>query len=283
MKSFVIMYSHPKDNEIRKAYESGLGIRNTSKALGIGRSTIEYAIQRMGITRPHVINDLGNKEKQILDLARKGYGHRSICKMLGIKSEQPCRKLIKKHGIRHKCRVRDDRSWGWAIADIESMAEAERAYQRWWKDAYTERLTTSQKYYANHERNKERSRIAGQIRYNRIKNEPWNKARQFARSQLMRIARQVRQCQFSKRTNDYLGCTYQQAADYITTQLQPQWTWQNYGIQWEIDHRIQLSDGNLLDEVHMHQVCHYTNLRPMSVTANRTRLRGAWCGRQQSA
>jgi transposase-like protein len=274
------MYSHPKDNEIRKAYESGLGIGSTSKALGLGRKTIYNAIQRMGITRPHVINDLVDKEKQILDLARKGYGHRSICKMLGIKSEQPCRKLIKKHGIRHKSRV----SWGWAIADIESMAEAERAHQKWWKQANPAlRFTPMQYYYANHERSKERSRISQKKRYNQIKNEPWNKARKFARNQLIRIARQNRQCQFSNRTIVYLGCTYQQAADYITSQLQHQWTWQNYGIVWEIDHRVQLSDGNLLDEAHMHQVCHYTNLRPMSVTANRTRPRGTWSRRQQSA
>jgi transposase-like protein len=278
------MYSHPKDNEIRKAYESGLGIGNTSKALGLGRKTIYNAIQRMGITRPHVINDLVDKEKQILDLARKGYGHRSICKMLGIKSELPCRKLIKKHGIRHKYRVKDDRSWGWAIAEIESMADAERAHQRWWREANpAARSAQMRRYYANHEHRKEQSRISHNKRYNRIKNEPWNKARQFARDQLRRIVEQVRQCQFSKRTIDYLGCTYQQAADYITTQLQHQWTWQNYGIVWEIDHKTQLSDGNLLDEAHMHRVCHYTNLRPMSVTVNRTRPRGAWAGRQQSA
>ena len=278
------MYSHPKDNEIRKAYESGLGIGNTGKVLGLGRRTIYNAIKRMGITRPHVINDLGNKEKQILDLARKGYGHRSICKMLGIKSEQPCRKLIKKHGIRHKFRVRDDRSWGWAIADIKSMAEAERQHQRWWKEANPAVLSTDmRRYYANHEHNKEKSRISHKKSYNRIKNEPWNKARAFARNQLMRIARQNRQCLFSNRTIVYLGCTYQQAADYITAQLQHQWTWQNYGIVWEIDHKVQLSDGSLLDKVHMHQVCHYTNLRPMSVTANRSRPRGAWSRRQQSA
>jgi hypothetical protein len=118
-------------------------------------------------------------------------------------------------------------------------------------------------------------------RYWRVKDSPEYKAKRFARAQLRRIKRQAMGYAKTCRTHQYLGCTYQEAADHIAKQLPPHWTWQNYGKEWEIDHIKQLSDGDLTNPAHIKQVCHYTNLRPLAVRDNRTREWGQYAGRQR--
>jgi hypothetical protein len=135
-------------------------------------------------------------------------------------------------------------------------------------------------YYANLERSRERGRVNARTRHARVKSTPEFKAKVFARNQLMRIKRQAIGYAKTLRAHQYLGCTYQHAAEYIEAQLPPGWGWHNHGTIWEIDHVIQLSDGSLLDQEHVRRVCHYTNLRPLEVTTNRTRPRGHWAGRQ---
>ncbi len=163
---------------------------------------------------------------------------------------------------------------GYYDAEIRPMLDAERHHQRWWRRANPKTtVRPTNQYYA---------KIA-RARYWRIKDTPEYKAEQFARAQLRRIKRQAMGYAKTCRTHEYLGCTYQQAADHITTQLQTGWTWANYGKAWEIDHKIQLSDGPLTDSAHVRAVCHYTNLRPMAVVDNRTRQWGPYAGRQATA
>jgi hypothetical protein len=139
-------------------------------------------------------------------------------------------------------------------------------------------------YYENHEEAKRKGRESAAMRYAKVKETPEYKAKAFARNQLMRIARQVRLCQKSRggiRTQGWLGCTYAEAAAHITSQLQDGWIWGNYGLVWEIDHRVQLSDGDLMSDEHMRRVCHWSNLRPMLIAENRSRPRGAMSHKQR--
>lgn len=173
---------------------------------------------------------------------------------------------------------------GYCDAEIAPQIALERTHNDWWRKAHpSQKNHALAYYYAKHDANKVAGAKRAKERYYKLRNTPEYKAKQFARNQLARIVRQVRQDQLSRHTHEYLGCTYQEAANHITKQLPPQWTWENYGSVWEIDHRIQLSDGLLTDNEHLTRVCHYTNLRPMAITENRSRKRGNKHGQQYAA
>ncbi len=281
------VFTHPKDAEIKALYLSGKSLREVGIALGISRSVVEYSCERQGITRDPPKSTVLGREDEVLALARLGYGFKAIGKRLGVHvAAVAVKSLLKRHGIKHGNRgmseqPRTQKLWG--IADIVEGQRAEREYEAAITRAYTPKITQMQRYYADHANSKARSAANARKRHERLKNTPEWKAKQFARNQLARIKRQVMQNQKSKRTHEYLGCTYKHAAQHITAQLKDGWTWDNYGIAWEIDHIVQLSDVDLLDAEQMARVCHYTNLRPLAVTDNRSRPRGllAWQRKQQ--
>lgn len=66
----------------------------------------------------------------------------------------------------------------------------------------------------------------------------------------------------SKRTNEYLGCSYEEYFVYLQERFDGNMSWENYGSYWEIDHTYPLSKGGSF---------HYTNTQPMEVTENRTK------------
>ena len=69
----------------------------------------------------------------------------------------------------------------------------------------------------------------------------------------------------SCRTNELLGCTWNEAYNYLETLFQENMTWENHGMfGWHIDHIIPLDaikDINNIDEIK--KICHYTNLQPL--------------------
>jgi hypothetical protein len=64
----------------------------------------------------------------------------------------------------------------------------------------------------------------------------------------------------TKKSIEYLGCSYEEYKIYLEKQFDENMTWDNYGSYWEIDHLIPLSKNGSF---------HYTNTRPLSVTENR--------------
>jgi hypothetical protein len=66
----------------------------------------------------------------------------------------------------------------------------------------------------------------------------------------------------TKRTNEYLGCSYEEYSLYLENKFTDNMNWENYGIYWEIDHTIPLSKGGSF---------HYTNTTPMTISANRSK------------
>ena len=67
--------------------------------------------------------------------------------------------------------------------------------------------------------------------------------------------------------NKYLGCTIEEFKQHIEKQLPKEWTWDNYGKLWNIDHITPLNYNNPTIE----QVCerlHYTNTKPMLASEN---------------
>lgn len=66
----------------------------------------------------------------------------------------------------------------------------------------------------------------------------------------------------TKRTNEYLGCSYEEYSLYLEKQFTKEMNWDNYGTYWEIDHTIPLSKGGSF---------HYTNTTPMIISENRSK------------
>ena len=66
----------------------------------------------------------------------------------------------------------------------------------------------------------------------------------------------------SKKTNEYLGCSYEEYALYLEKQFDQNMNWENYGTYWEVDHIQPLSKGGTF---------HFTNTQPMYYSENRSK------------
>lgn len=66
-----------------------------------------------------------------------------------------------------------------------------------------------------------------------------------------------------------LGCSVQEAKQYIEAKFQPGMTWDNWGVHgWHLDHIKPLKSFDLTNPEHIKQVCHYTNLQPLWASDN---------------
>ena len=63
----------------------------------------------------------------------------------------------------------------------------------------------------------------------------------------------------SLRMERLVGCTREEARNWIEAQFLPGMTWENYGA-WHIDHMLPWEHFNLFDESEHPKVMHYTNL-----------------------
>lgn len=223
----------------------------------------------------------------IARLYAAGDGTKAIAKAIGA-GQASIRQGLIKRGLYQFGRNRKRNQVGvWAgyyDAEIAPLMALEKQHQAWWRKAYpSQKNSALAYYYANHEANKAACAERARNHYHATKHTPEFKAMRFARRQLLRIAQQTKRRFKQRKTQEYLGCSYAQATEHITKLLPMGWTWANYGRVWEIDHIIPLSAGQLTDHDHLNRVCHYTNLRPMSVTENRRRKRGKWHGHQCAA
>ncbi len=276
------MFTHPRDEEIRATYLSGLGITSTAKALCLGKRVVEYAIQRLGIVRKDAKTKTGHIDWALAEtMYRAGHGTKAIAKQAGGCHPAIREGLISRGIYQHNRPTKPANAnslWaGYYEAEIAPNAKHEREHQSWWRKANpSQKNHALEYYYANHEENKAKCAQRAKAKYYAIRHTPEFRAAKFARNQLVRISKQGKKNIKNRRTHEYLGCTYAEAAAHITALLPSHWTWENYAKEWEIDHIVQLSDGSMLDQAHIARVCHYTNLRPMAVTANRTRAKGSF-------
>ena len=123
-------------------------------------------------------------------------------------------------------------------------------------------------YYANHEKSKERGARIARERYHRIKHTPDFCVKHAMRNTVARIARKTK-TKKSRRTNEYLGCTTQEARKFIERQFEPGMSWKNYG-EWEIHHIIPLAQWDLTNIEQVIRATHFTNLKPLWKAENRS-------------
>lgn len=69
-------------------------------------------------------------------------------------------------------------------------------------------------------------------------------------------------------TSKYLNCNFEELKQYIEKQFYPEFTWENYGIVWEIDHKEGLAKFDLTKLEEQIKAFHYTNLQPLFITTN---------------
>ena len=125
------------------------------------------------------------------------------------------------------------------------------------------------RYYANHEASKRRGAENAKRRYHeKQKHDPAHKIRQAARNAVAKMVRcSGERKQF--RSEQYLGCTFIEAKEYLQRQFKVGMTWENYATEWEIDHIMPLAAFDLTNPAHIKQASHYTNLRPLWKADNR--------------
>jgi len=70
----------------------------------------------------------------------------------------------------------------------------------------------------------------------------------------------------SEHTIEYLGCPIKEYIVYLENMFLPEMNWDNYGIVWEIDHKIPLSSFDLKQEEAIYESFNYKNTQPLFKT-----------------
>jgi hypothetical protein len=75
-----------------------------------------------------------------------------------------------------------------------------------------------------------------------------------------------------KKTEELLGCTYNDFKDYIESQFVGNMGWENYGDAWHIDHIIPLAVIENVNQIELiESLCHFSNLQPLFAEDNRSK------------
>jgi hypothetical protein len=96
---------------------------------------------------------------------------------------------------------------------------------------------------------------------------PIQKTRRLLRNQISRMCFHMRM-QRDMRTEQYVGCSFEEAKRRIESQFTRGMTWENYGSFWTLDHIVPLSSFDLSDERQRMFVNHISNLRPLNAKEN---------------
>lgn len=65
-----------------------------------------------------------------------------------------------------------------------------------------------------------------------------------------------------------LGCSVEWAIEYLESQFEEGWTWENRSKVWQIDHMFPLSAVDPTDRAQVKAVCNWRNLQPLSIREN---------------
>jgi len=156
----------------------------------------------------------------------------------------------------------------WAFESDQRDWSQKEAASCWSKHPETKRAIAIALYYANHEENKRKGAEYARKRYYEYKDTAEFKLRQIMRNVISRIARKTKSKK-SRKTNEYLGCTFQEARAWIEKQFKRGMRWDNHG-EWEIHHKIPLAEWDLTDPQQMVRATHFTNLQPLWRHENRS-------------
>lgn len=239
-----VKWTSGMDDEITQRYSAGQGIKRIGNALGVSPASTRDRLIKLGVFRQFIPNPPANADTL---------------------------------GSTH---------------ELKQAQAYESRYERWYASHYMERPTHEQQeekraqknakaladYYANHDENKRKANERAKANYYRKRGTPEYKVMALARRTTQRISRYaprpgrpIHKRRTQRRSIELLGCTYQEAANHIEAQFEQGMSWENYGTRWEIDHIIPLASVDTSKDTELRQVCNYLNLRPLSVSKNRSR------------
>jgi len=131
-----------------------------------------------------------------------------------------------------------------------------------------DKVASYMKSYAINNRNKINDRVKI-----RMSNDVLYKLSYNIRS-LISISFKLNNYSKNSKTNDILGCSFEEFKKYLESKFEPWMTWENRGLYngelnygWDIDHIIPTSSAKNIDE--LIKLNHYTNLQPLCSYKNR--------------
>ena len=68
---------------------------------------------------------------------------------------------------------------------------------------------------------------------------------------------------------DSIGCSRDFFLEWIESQFEEGWSWDNRGEVWEIDHIVPFNSVDLTKKEDVERVMNYKNTRPLSISENR--------------
>jgi hypothetical protein len=240
----------------------------------------------------HAALGLGCKKSRQL-LGKKEYSSISIYwKKHGIVPALPksgsWRKELVSKGINYVSREKKtDPKSGWWGDEMDAYAWMTEYYREMpdWSYFWTihrQRITSKAYYHGlsdkeKAERNKRNSsrKKYDQAKYLRDwktekrKSDPaWNVA-QVMRSRLSSIMKSNGALSRSvTQMEQYIGCSLSELRNHLESRFTKKMNWKNYGTYWHVDHILPVSKFNHLDPNQVAQCWHFTNLAPLSATAN---------------
>jgi hypothetical protein len=106
-----------------------------------------------------------------------------------------------------------------------------------------------------------------QCRSDQSAHTPIQKTRRLLRNQITRMCFHMRSHR-EMRTEQYVGCSFEEAKQRIESQFTRGMTWENCGSFWHLDHIVPLSSFNLDDPRQRMLANHISNLRPLNAKEN---------------
>jgi hypothetical protein len=91
------------------------------------------------------------------------------------------------------------------------------------------------------------------------------------------LSRRVRHALAAQTSEKYLGtvallgCSIPELKNHISTLLKPEWSWENYGKAWELDHVKPCARFDLTNSDQQKACFHWSNYQPLAPSENRAK------------
>lgn len=182
-------------------------------------------------------------------------------------------RLQNKEKLKQQRKIRYEQKKDEMLQYAKEYREANPEYASNWYHKNKEHVKIKTKAYQQATKPARLKREA-EYRKERKLNDPLYKAKQSARDNVYKTFKKNGYKKDSK-TEELLGCTFEEFKQHIESQFEPWMSWDNYGGKkpstinesWDIDHIIPVSSAITLEDVK--RLSHYTNLRPLCSYTNR--------------
>lgn len=132
-------------------------------------------------------------------------------------------------------------------------------YIKKWREENTESIKTNKNLYYKENKNKIIESVS-LYQKERMKNDPLYKLSRGIRA-LILISFKNQFTKKSKKTQEILGCSFEEFKIYLEEQFDENMNWDNQGSYWHMDHKKPISLA--MNEEEVYELNHYTNFQPL--------------------